>query len=290
MKTSNNILSLGLFYFLFFCFFGLMFNKRVFFCRILSFWKLNLLFLKILIFFFIIKKLTLFSTQEGSKELHFFLFFFLFIILKFCFSRSNFLYFFFFLELRLIPIVILILGWGKNPERPLASSYLFLYTFLGSIPLLFSIFIFWFNNFSLNFYLNWYIKLNNVLLKYDKIYFFLLLLCVLNFLIKLPIFGLHKWLPKAHVEASTLGSIILASILLKLGVIGLIKLNFFLNLNFLFKWKLLKFWILRGFLICRVFCLTINDFKVLIAYSSVVHMSFIFLIYYLKKKWDFLED
>jgi len=113
-----------------------------------------------------------------------------------------------FFELSLIPTYFLVIG-GRTPERRLAGNYLILYTFLGSLPLLFrSIFILLKNS---GFFLEFFQGIGQVSF----------LLVVSAFLIKLPIFFFHLWLPKAHVEASTEGSMVLAGILLKLGAYGL---------------------------------------------------------------------
>ena len=96
------------------------------------------------------------------------------------------------------------------------------------------------------------------------------LIIFLAFCVKLPIYGLHHWLPIAHVEAPTFGSIILAGVLLKLGGIGLIRFSSFLDFT------LLKFILVSYFLVFLVFssliCCFQSDFKRLIAYSSVAHI------------------
>lgn len=93
---------------------------------------------------------------------------------------------------------------------------------------------------------------------------------------KFPIYFLHFWLPKVHVESSTVGSILLAGLILKFGVIGyyrfLISYSYFSVYFFLFLGFL-------GLLICSLFCFFQSDVKIIVAYSSIVHISFLLLCF-----------
>ena len=188
----------------------------------------------------------------------------LFLILTFI--SINLFIFYLFFERSLIPTLILILGWGYQPERLQAGSYLLFYTLFVSLPILVGIFYLFREVNTLNFYL-----INNYLFNIELLYFSL----VLAFLVKIPIFLVHLWLPKAHVEAPVSGSIILAGIILKLGGYGLLRVIRFLQvialkINFVF----IRISLVGGVLISLV-CLRQTDLKALIAYSSVAHMGIV---------------
>lgn len=100
---------------------------------------------------------------------------------------------------------------------------------------------------------------------------------MLAFLIKLPLFGVHAWLPKAHVEAPVVGSMVLAGVLLKLGGYGLLRVAIFCPPN---KGSLTVLTVLAlvGALVCSLLCFRQHDLKSIVAYSSVVHMARVVMV------------
>lgn len=203
-----------------------------------------------------------------SKTLHSILIFSLSIFLVLSFCTKSPIYFYFWFEASLIPIFIIILGWGYQPERLFARKRIFLYTILGSLPLLILLVGLTRDWQSFSFYQIQLIYVNTNRISWE---FFTTLIVLTSFLIKFPIYGVHLWLPKAHVEAPVRGSIILAGILLKLGGFGIFRLQRFIPSN-AFISEVLFFFALFGGGLIRILCIVQTDVKVLIAYSSVSHM------------------
>nr|AOX13200.1 NADH dehydrogenase subunit 4 [Lamprotula caveata] len=172
-------------------------------------------------------------------------------------------------EFSLVPTLFIICGWGYQPERLRAGKYMVLYTVGASLPLLAFIFyvVIWSGSDSFSLLCT----VRGGLLSSS----WLFLVVTMAFLVKSPMYGVHGWLPKAHVEAPVAGSMFLAGILLKLGSYGLVRFmgSFSMvgNLVFSFVVCLCVF----GGVVASVVCCAQTDAKSLVAYSSVGHMGLV---------------
>lgn len=201
----------------------------------------------------------------------------LFIIINFL--SINLLIYYFLFEIRLLIIFIIIINWRLRFDRILSRFYLIFYTIIFSLPNLIILFILININKSLDFIIIEFnnFKLNNIIVIY----------LIIIFLVKIPIYLFHSWLLKAHVEAPFYSSIILASIILKLGGYGLIRLLFIFKyiFNFIYYFIIL---IIIGILILRLICIIQIDIKILVAISSIVHIILILMGLFFYTKIGFI--
>lgn len=176
------------------------------------------------------------------------------------FVPRNIIILYIFFELSMFPILVIILGYGSQIEKINSSYYLIFYAAFCSFPFLF---VYFKRDFNLvfsyfDFFISWEI-------------FFIL---SLSFIMKFPIYFLHLWLPKAHVEAPTTARMLLAGLLLKLGTAGFLRILGRMNFIHNNVWILIAF---LGIILGSFCCVFQSDSKSLAAYSSVTHIRFLLL-------------
>nr|QEL51296.1 NADH dehydrogenase subunit 4 [Anoplotrupes stercorosus] len=226
-------------------------------------------FVMILLSFWICSLMILASESLYYKNYFYNMFMMMMLLLMlflFCtFASMNLFVFYLFFEMSLIPTLILIIGWGYQPERIQAGIYLLFYTLFASLPMMISIFYYYelFNTLDFFFF---YKSINN----------FMFYICMnMVFLIKMPMYFVHLWLPKAHVEAPVSGSMILAGVMLKLGGYGLMRLMMmFVPIGMKYNYIFVSISMIGGFIVSLI-CLRQTDIKSLIAYSSIAHMGIV---------------
>nr|YP_009316458.1 NADH dehydrogenase subunit 4 [Etmopterus pusillus]AOV83426.1 NADH dehydrogenase subunit 4 [Etmopterus pusillus] len=200
------------------------------------------------------------------------------------FSATELILFYIMFEATLIPTLIIITRWGNQTERLNAGTYFLFYTLIGSLPLLIAILLMQNDLGSLSMIMYQYFQPLNLSTWASKFWW---LACLLAFLVKMPLYGVHLWLPKAHVEAPIAGSMILAAILLKLGGYGLMRIIVMLNpltKEMSYPFLILAIW---GVIMTSSICLRQTDLKSLIAYSSVSHMGLVAGAIMIQTPWSF---
>jgi proton-translocating NADH-quinone oxidoreductase chain M len=193
-----------------------------------------------------------------------------FLIGTFC--VLDLLLFYIFFESVLIPMFLIIGVWGSRERKILAAYYFFLYTLLGSVLMLLSILYIYSQVGTTNYEVLLTFSFSELEQKFLWFSFFL------AFASKVPMVPVHLWLPEAHVEAPTSGSVILAGVLLKLGTYGFIRfsLPLFPFASFFFT-PLVYTIALIGIIYTSFTAIRQSDFKRIVAYTSIAHMNLVIL-------------
>ncbi len=207
------------------------------------------------------------------------------------FVSLDLLVFYLFFEASLIPMFFLIGIWGGD-NRIYAAVKFFIFTFLGSLLMLVAIISLYYlhadatgvGTFDFVTLLNT-LKLGNMVFSATA-GTLLFMAFAIAFAIKVPLFPFHTWLPDAHTEAPTAGSVILAAVLLKMGTYGLMRFNFALFPDQSREWAWLFITLaIIGIIYGALVAMVQPDVKRLVAYSSVAHMGFVILGMFSFTEW-----
>lgn len=207
------------------------------------------------------------TIKQYLKEYLIYFFILEWLLINF-FLTSNLMMFYIYFEAILIPMFLIIILWGSRKRKIHASYLFFFFTLIGSLFMLTAILWYFIYIGDLNMHVMPYLYLYG---KYQKI---LWLLFFIGFAVKIPIYPVHTWLPEAHVEAPTSGSIILAGILLKLGLYGMLRVLVFLFPIYNIYYTPLVFTLsFISIIYISLIILQQIDLKKIIAYSSIAHMN-----------------
>nr|AHM27544.1 NADH dehydrogenase subunit 4 [Catostomus platyrhynchus] len=200
------------------------------------------------------------------------------------FGATELIMFYIMFEATLIPTLVIITRWGNQTERLNAGTYFLFYTLAGSLPLLVALLLLQQSAGTLSMTI---LQYSQPLTLESWGHKFWWAACLIAFLVKMPLYGVHLWLPKAHVEAPVAGSMILAAVLLKLGGYGMMRMMVMLDplsKELAYPFIILALW---GIIMTGSICLRQTDLKSLIAYSSVSHMGLVAGGILIQTPWGF---
>jgi NADH-quinone oxidoreductase subunit M len=193
------------------------------------------------------------------------------------FMSLDFLVFYVFWEIMLVPMYFLIGVWG-GPRKLYAAIKFFLYTLAGSVLMLVGILAIYFYQHDVSGIYSFDILAFQKLGFPTELQYWVFIAFFVGFAIKVPMFPFHTWLPDAHVEAPTAGSVILAGVLLKMGTYGFVRFSLpmfpWATMHFLQPLLILS---LIGIIYGALVAMMQKDMKSLVAYSSVSHLGFVML-------------
>nr|YP_009266346.1 NADH dehydrogenase subunit 4 [Amphiprion sebae]BAV14460.1 NADH dehydrogenase subunit 4 [Amphiprion sebae] len=224
------------------------------------------------------------SEPVGRQRMYITLLTSLQIFLILAFSATEVIMFYIMFEATLIPTLIIITRWGNQTERLNAGTYFLFYTLAGSLPLLVALLLLQNSTGTLSLLTLQYAPAMELSSYADKFWW---AGCLLAFLVKMPLYGAHLWLPKAHVEAPIAGSMILAAVLLKLGGYGMMRMMIVLEpltKELSYPFIIFALW---GVIMTGSICLRQTDLKSLIAYYSVSHMGLVAAGILIQTPWGF---
>nr|YP_010745253.1 NADH dehydrogenase subunit 4 [Traccatichthys zispi]WET58796.1 NADH dehydrogenase subunit 4 [Traccatichthys zispi] len=200
------------------------------------------------------------------------------------FGATEIIMFYIMFEATLIPTLIIITRWGNQTERLNAGTYFLFYTLAGSLPLLVALLLLQQTTGTLSMLILQYSQPLTLNSWGHSMWW---AGCLIAFLVKMPLYGVHLWLPKAHVEAPVAGSMVLAAVLLKLGGYGMMRMMVMLDplsKELAYPFIILALW---GIIMTGSICLRQTDLKSLIAYSSVSHMGLVAGGILIQTPWGF---
>lgn len=207
--------------------------------------------------------------SEKDEKAFFFTVIVLRVVLLVAFQLHEFLAFYIAFETVLLPTFFLVMRWGYQPERLQAATYLVVYTVRARLPLLLRVFCLRNANYHASFLSSAWVVPSEL---GPLVWWFMTMGA---FLVKTPLFSVHLWLPKAHVEAPVAGSMVLAGVLLKLGGYGMFRVMQHVQCAHRVVGPLVSVVAMHGAVVAGLVCLRQRDLKAIVAYRSVTHMGLV---------------